>query len=297
MALPSSSAAGNASYTATNTATPTGTYNGPPPSLITQFVQPASCASLFAVFSTEFPTNTINPTTTTFFTSDASNPSFSTCQPSGWDQASFSFSPAVCPSSWTYFSMSTTIYDKVPVSVAACCARFVHHITFEKKREYKLIFPSSFANSGYELEIGHRYYTDGYACVTSTRNPLHTAVTASVHSPWHVAWQASDTTKFSFSLPSIPTGSSIESWAPGQTPWHDNSTNDSASLGVLLPLTLGLTLGIGLPVLCLIVGVPWYLVVRNRRRKRALQHEQSGTEMTAVSASTTTISVEAQRRE
>lgn len=279
MALSLSSAAGNASYIATTTTT--GTYNGPPPSLITQFVQPTSCTSLFAVFSTQLASDSVHRTTTTIFTSDASNLSFSPCQPAGWDQASFSFSPAVCPSSWTYFSMSTTISGKVPVSVAACCARFVQSFDAPYSK-YRLILN----NSNYILETDYSNYNHGYACVSNTRNFPYTTETAQLHSPWHVAWQPSDTAKFPFSLPAIPTSSFIQSWAPNQTPAQDNNRQGGDGLGSLGPTVMALGLGIGLPILCIILGITFYCIVRKRRRKRALQHNQSGSEMTVVGTST-----------
>jgi hypothetical protein len=46
---------------------------------------------------------------------------FSSCQPPEWNGA-FTFSPAVCPSDWTAYRLSTTLSS---VSKAYCCDRYV----------------------------------------------------------------------------------------------------------------------------------------------------------------------------
>lgn len=91
--------------------------------MTTPFVQVDECAS--AMVLTTITTNPYStPTTITVLASDAAAPAFSSCQPSGWDKDAgsddlLSFSPAVCPSNWTYYEMSTTKH----YSTAYCCAR------------------------------------------------------------------------------------------------------------------------------------------------------------------------------
>lgn len=104
----------------------------------TPFIQASSCLSIYDL--TTLPilrpaggSSTISPVA--FLISDAANPQFSACQPNGWndgDAASqFHFSPAVCPSDWTYYEIRRTSSkagkgNLDPYSTAYCCARFVH---------------------------------------------------------------------------------------------------------------------------------------------------------------------------
>jgi hypothetical protein len=69
---------------------------------------------------------------TTVLVSDPADERFATCQPPGWDSnesaSRFSFSPAVCPSEWTYHQMATERYpgDGQHVythTTAYCCSR------------------------------------------------------------------------------------------------------------------------------------------------------------------------------
>jgi hypothetical protein len=103
--------------------------------LYTPFVQPSTCSN---IFSTTTLTTTLTHTyitshSTTFSTtvfvarlavSDAADPRFTTCQPPGWasvvPESRFSFSPAVCPSGWTAYSLNTA----EAVTTAYCCARY-----------------------------------------------------------------------------------------------------------------------------------------------------------------------------
>jgi hypothetical protein len=111
------------------------------PPLTTQFVQQGDCANIWHVTSlvtqdTSYyyyssagarssETRTYNRTVT-LLESTAAGEQFASCQPSGWSPG-FSFSPAVCPSGWTYYGMTApgtivSSYRSIH-SVAACCAR------------------------------------------------------------------------------------------------------------------------------------------------------------------------------
>lgn len=102
--------------------------------LTTPFVQESDCASIWSLSSIgSYDQGTTS--TVSVLVSNVGDEHFSSCQPSGWDSvvpgSRFSFSPAVCPSHWTYFDMSETIsYDDEArvvgtYSTAICCARFV----------------------------------------------------------------------------------------------------------------------------------------------------------------------------
>lgn len=85
--------------------------------LTTQFSQRDECRYLFDEDrETVFP----DGVTVTYSTTNRYDTAFSSCQPSGWEVDYFQFSPAICPSGWTYNDMGTTEYA---VSTAYCCAR------------------------------------------------------------------------------------------------------------------------------------------------------------------------------
>lgn len=60
-----------------------------------------------------------------YYVSNTADPKYSSCQPPGWDEHSFTFSPAVCPSGWTYYAGKEETPDSgKPYSRAFCCARY-----------------------------------------------------------------------------------------------------------------------------------------------------------------------------
>ena len=96
--------------------------------LTTPFAYASSCANI--PFST---TSLVSEfywadeiITVPFLVSDQADERFSSCQPPGWDsgpgKSSFSFSPAVCPSDWTAYSLSRV---SSTLSTAHCCDRYV----------------------------------------------------------------------------------------------------------------------------------------------------------------------------
>ena len=103
--------------------------------LTTPFVQPATeCASIWEPETVRTFGNGTS-LTLTVLASDAADPQFTSCQPSGWatnlPAHKFSYSPAVCPSGWTYWGMegTTKIDDKASAAdvftSALCCDRYV----------------------------------------------------------------------------------------------------------------------------------------------------------------------------
>lgn len=112
--------------TSTSTSTQEHTQTGPSARLVTQFSQPSECSSLFTLVSQYTSQQIIGKSaynyTTQYLTSDAANSRFSTCQPSGWDSAHFTFSPGLCPSGWKYLNMHAVTTNSATVSQAYCCA-------------------------------------------------------------------------------------------------------------------------------------------------------------------------------
>lgn len=102
--------------------------------LTTPFVQQPSCTDIWEL--TTVSTLTYGSSTTyAVLASNSADARFASCQPSGWanvvTQSRFSFSPAVCPSGWTYYDMAATIVATAPTgpfpthSAAYCCAGYV----------------------------------------------------------------------------------------------------------------------------------------------------------------------------
>jgi len=82
---------------------------------------PVTTTSLVSKFYWAETTTTLQVTAP-----DEGDDRFSSCQPPGWDsgptESPFSFSPAVCPSGWTAYSLSTTLST---ITIAYCCDRCV----------------------------------------------------------------------------------------------------------------------------------------------------------------------------
>lgn len=107
--------------------------------LTTPFVQPPGCASIWEPTIVKTFDAKGSSLTLTILASDAANPRFTSCQPKGWatniPARDFSFSPAVCPSGWTYWGMTETFLSNVATysdglySTAICCDRYVYFDT------------------------------------------------------------------------------------------------------------------------------------------------------------------------
>lgn len=119
-------------YSMSFTTLPTSTTSTASLPLTTPFVQPNECRSLYDLISTTVRKGGHSPSAA-ILVSDAANPRFASCQPPGWDLGNsslkFHFSPAVCPSGWTYYHMgqiTTSPANLSPfiITTAYCCARF-----------------------------------------------------------------------------------------------------------------------------------------------------------------------------
>ncbi|KAJ2976897.1 hypothetical protein NQ176_g4678 [Zarea fungicola] len=214
------------------------------PQLTTRFSQPADCTALF---------RTANPTPSTavgfyIVTSDASNPRFSSCQPSAWDQAHFSFSPGLCASSWTYWDMSATVSGTATVSQAFCCApKYTLKEAEEGQRIRQCALSNSTANDGIAVELRH--------------------------DAWFVEWQPSD--KLSFSLPEIASSTTIIRWIPGNTLPPDSGVphgQEHDNNGLIIQLILAVVLPVFF--VSLFIAACIILIRRRRREKRSTASAQ-----------------------
>lgn len=94
--------------------------------LTTPFVQKPDCESIWALSHVASYEDDGHLTSEAFLASDADDERFTSCQPPGWASvvpaSRFSFSPAVCPSNWTYYDMASTTNAGTTFTTAYCCA-------------------------------------------------------------------------------------------------------------------------------------------------------------------------------
>ncbi|KAJ6779560.1 hypothetical protein PWT90_10012 [Aphanocladium album] len=196
-------------------ATPTSSTTVALPPLTTIFIQPSNCASLFTGFnftSTRTGSYKNSFTTWTASQSNTADPRFSSCNPPGWDVAGFTFSPAVCPSGWIYYSASQAAPDsrQRAHSLASCCAR---GYTYES-------LPSSGLPSRRcvrEAEATNSIPIVGNQTIYEESND-ESAKTLFVHQPFVVQWHKTETKRLPFALPDLPSNGFLPKWTPGTTP-------------------------------------------------------------------------------
>ncbi|KAK2768308.1 hypothetical protein FQN54_000161 [Arachnomyces sp. PD_36] len=227
--------------------------------LTTQFRQGTECASIWGMITTVQRTNS-EDTTLTILTSNANDPHFASCQPSGWDAGSdrFSFSPAVCPSSWTYFDMAgfvfTHMYEFPVTTMTAQCVR-----SFSAGETTIVETISGSLNSA-------RSFTEGIQ----------------VHQPWHISWSPSD--DLPFPLPELTSDKLVPTWVPGETippgKYDYNNYPTGSDMGLGLHDKFFAFMVIGLPVIAavFICGCIFCCVrgrrVERRHKKLALQRQR-----------------------
>jgi hypothetical protein len=96
--------------------------------LTTPFIQPLKCESHFSLTLIPTTTRTITVRYTTLYEKTSYPPCLvstpvASCYPPSWEavvpESRFHFSPAVCPSNWTYYNIAIS----GTVSTACCCNR------------------------------------------------------------------------------------------------------------------------------------------------------------------------------
>ncbi|KFZ20633.1 hypothetical protein V502_03115 [Pseudogymnoascus sp. VKM F-4520 (FW-2644)] len=188
--------------------------------LKTPFVQRPDCASIWDLTSVPLRVSGVS-TSVTILVSDAADERFASCQPSGWDSivpaSCFSFSPAVCPSGWTYYAMASTVSvadngrDESTFSTAYCCASGHSLGTGLSDFPIATMTPPCYrrVDAGEVSIMGTLSHGAG-----STR--LFTEG-IQAHQAWHISWGASDTSTLTPSLPELTSKKLIPTWVPGET--------------------------------------------------------------------------------
>ncbi|KAK2787992.1 hypothetical protein FQN52_006998 [Onygenales sp. PD_12] len=269
--------------------------------LTTPFVQSPECASIWEL--TRGRAKEYDSITGLFpvLASNAADERFSSCQPSGWDDAgpsgSFGFGPAVCPSAWTYYSLFVTrdlstvaethITFLSAYSHAYCCA------SLSSQRDWAF---ADLINSGMTLARGEthwvpsistpctRFFKDGETTISYTDSDSSTGVFTGgmqIHEAWRVTWHDEDTSTLSPPLPSLDGTTIVQSWVPGQTlPPPPRTEHGPDIMWVLYVVTIPVPI-IGLTVIGLII---WCLVRRHKRKKRERREEQEEREAHELTA-------------
>ncbi|KAH8890375.1 hypothetical protein GQ53DRAFT_842151 [Thozetella sp. PMI_491] len=185
----------------------------------TPYSYPSECTGVWAFTSAATYGNF--PTTVAIALSDREDPRFAPCQPSGWadvvPESRFSFSPAVCPSGWTAYSIATQpLFANnrfiATGSTAYCCAG-----------GFNLYSPTTTFAIPSLTHPCTRTIGNGQAAADQTvtgRVDHGSGVEAAlikgllVHEAWHITWQESDLATLSPTPPSL-TGQTIPTWIPG----------------------------------------------------------------------------------
>ncbi|CEJ81476.1 hypothetical protein VHEMI01598 [[Torrubiella] hemipterigena] len=217
-------------------AQPSSTQHHIPP--LTTLVRPLNyaCESLYRTATLS------NTKPTLLITSDTAHSLFSSCQPSGWDESNFTFSPGVCPSYWTYWNMATTTSDATRMMQAFCCSRY---------------FSLTSTNSGHSC-----IYTYGTYIHTSDDE---TAWVTRLHQPWVVQWQATD--RLPVSLPVFTNATTLTTFDPfDRASMNGDEGGNHDSVGILVGT---LMLIVVLPVIIVALTVTACVILCRRKRRKA----------------------------
>ncbi|OBT69976.1 hypothetical protein VE03_00380 [Pseudogymnoascus sp. 23342-1-I1] len=241
--------------------------------LITPFVQRPECASIWDL--TIVPSRVSgNSTSVTILVSDAADERFASCQPSGWDKivpaSRFFFSPAVCPSGWTYYDMASTVSaasngkDKSTFSTAYCCASGHSLDTYVTDFSIPTMTPPCYrrVDAGEVSIMGTLSHGTGSTLLFTEGIQAHQA--------WHISWDASDTSTLTPSLPELTSSKLIPTWVPGETiekgMYDRDHKQDNAMPGlgkVLRDVAIAVPL-----IFAAIVGTTIWCCISYRRSKR-----------------------------
>jgi len=271
------------------------------PALTTPFVPPPGCADQFITTSYTSWSSIIIPV----LASGPVDSRFASCQPSGWNagNASFHFSPAVCPSGWTAYALGGTVsYVEDPTttsvttfSTAHCCSRYFLTPSLLLPFRPPDVAPRSTRmahlnpiNSGFKLSDVVNLVVEGIspvACFQTIAADMQATATSAqdglrVHNAWQISWASSDIASLSPPPPQLPcsTGIALASWVPGINPVpsanicrnyiEENPEHGPAVNGIGVWFAV-----VGVPIIIVALLVTW-LVLWCRRRRR---HEREQT--------------------
>ncbi|KAL8365460.1 hypothetical protein RB595_004325 [Gaeumannomyces hyphopodioides] len=231
--------------------------------LTTPFTPPPSCGDIWTTTSIA----AMGP----LVVSNTADPRFAACQPSGWDAVDsasrFTFSPAVCPSDWTAYSISkvdgttwqlrssstaTTINS---YTVAYCCAR-----------GFTLSNPTQYVRGAFA--------TQRVGTSTCVQDIQATPGGIRIHQAWQIRWAESDIKSLSPAPPTLTCHDKrLATWVPGSAATDQacspDPNNDSRYLGNLIYLVT-----IPPVVVFVLILACCFFCCRHRRKQRRQRNER-----------------------
>lgn len=198
--------------------------------LTTPFIQPSECTGSFTATSTLYYESYYSRFVSAYLEiSDTAWPGYATCEPSGWAVAPnwnrYTYSPGVCPQSWTAYNLGAWSADThKTVSTAYCCSSgFVYYgiipdlsIDFDATPA-----PSYCARYMQSTEMLSATATDDSMEAASTENPYAGLFPTSTelmqfHLAYVVSWERKDALSMSPYPPPVPCETTaLASWVPG----------------------------------------------------------------------------------
>ena len=267
--------------------------------LTTPFQQPTGCDSHFTITSF-ISTDNFG---TTYTVPLAISEQVNSCYPSGWDsvvpESRLCFSPAVCPSGWTYFEMAE---NTEAASTAYCCDRLVYTFTLSDVFIFSFLVQDTDTNyslSGYSLiedpflsdifsTACGRWMSDNTMSVDSgSEKAITVENTFVVHEPWVITWMSDDTSTLTPPLPALTNGKRVPTWTPAEVIPDSkyDRREDNGSLGtsyapetVVVIIVLPVLAGVGI-LSC--IGCCVVCRIRRKRRER-IAFNRAGTENEAI---------------
>ncbi|KAK3376335.1 hypothetical protein B0T24DRAFT_618474 [Lasiosphaeria ovina] len=234
--------------------------------LTTPFVRPPSCGEIFSTSSivSSYWWDDYSLTTVQVLASDAADPRFASCQPPGWgavvSASRFSFSPAVCPTGWTAYSVKALAAQS---TTAYCCDRDYHlEWPVSDLSINGIASPACFVNLGTTL-------------LPSSSSSVLFPNGIQVHNAWQIAWAASETSTLSPTPPQLACGRTLATWVPGEIVPPSNVSSagdcqdDSSNSGVAIGRSLYLFLVVGLPLIFVAIFASCCVLCFRRRRRGA----------------------------
>jgi hypothetical protein len=269
--------------------------------LTTPFQQQTGCNSHF--------------TTTSFISTDDYGTTYTvplviseqvnSCYPSGWDsvvpESRLCFSPAVCPSGWTYYEMAE---NRETASTAYCCNRLVCKFLLSDVFIFSFLVQDTDTNStfsGYSFLRTDNIVSDllSTACgrwissnaisVNSDDGKSMTVEDAFVvHEAWAITWMSDDTSTLTPSLPTLTNGKWVPTWTPGQVirdGEYDRHPDDSKEFldGPAMWFVV-----VGLPIIgfvCILACIGCCVVTQRKKRRQREALDRAGTENETVTSS------------
>ncbi|KAM3506076.1 hypothetical protein MY10362_002575 [Beauveria mimosiformis] len=226
------------------------------------------------------------------------------CWPSGVYNATYS--PAVCPSGWTYYSIMPGDYDElvtVTVTDSPSGASTAYQTTSYTNQISAVCCPRGFELSvltwSTDTHIDHacsRTVTSGELSIIVTNQTdgsptlFQGSATLMIPTPMTVSWQATDASTLTPRPPDIPVWSFAPSWVPGQSVtvydkvrYDDSPRNNRLATGVFaaviaVPIVLFLAI-LGCCICC--------FRIRRRREKREIAKEQEESQALATERTST----------